>query len=491
MKQIRLADFFSLSLFSISVLIFHMVAPELGFKSLAFATFAIATMVIILIPVKWGLVFMFLYIGLEGFLKVVSGYHPVIHVGSDVLVIFLTLKTIFESVSGQTKDVRFSPPLVILLLFHFVWVFITLFNPYSLGLIPSLAGAKVYITMLLLYFFGYSQTRSLKDADDFLKPFMIVVLLHTIFGIYQGMVGEESVLSLHPGYAAQMAKFKNLAFRPFGLTNLPGGPAVYLSFMFPVALYVIFTFRSWLVRATFTIFLPAGVFLFLLCQVRASLIKMIIGSVLFFIGIIFFSSRNRGQLQYILLFLTFLTGAMIYFLPQTLNIYMQQNELNSMAVDRSLTIFDLESVSQARQGILPRFLEYAQSAPMGAGFSRVGGASVKFNQERMQDEFFDENYFFADNFWLACLIEIGFPGMIILTTLIGCIWWKSAWIVILLRDFKAKTLALALFSAMTAMLIGLYGSEGILYNPDACFFWFFSGVMMKLPLLEEDSQLYT
>ncbi len=487
MKQIRLADFFSLSIFSLSVLIFHMVAPELGFKSLAFATFTVATMVIILIPVKWGLVFTFLYIGLEGFLKVVSGYHPVIHVGSDVLVIFLTLKTIFESVLGQTKDVRFTPPFAILFLFHFVWVFITLFNPYSLGLIPSLAGAKVYVTMMLLYFFGYSQTRTLKDADDFLKPLMIVVLLHTVFGIYQGMVGEQSVLSLHPGYAAQMDKFKNLAFRPFGLTNLPGGPAVYLSFMFPMALYVIFTFRSWLIRATFSIFLPAGVFLFLLCQVRASLIKMIIGSVLFFLGLIFYSSRNRGRMQFILIFLTIITGALIYLLPQTLNIYMQQHELNSMAVDRSLTIFDIESVSQARRGILPRFLAYAETAPLGAGFSRIGGASVKFNQERMQDEFFDENYFFADNFWLACLIELGFPGMILLTILIGCIWWKSWRTVVHLQDFKSKTLGLAIFSAMTAMLIGLYGSEGILYNPDACFFWFFSGVLMKLPYLEENS----
>lgn len=487
MDRIRRADFFVFSLFALAVIVFHIIVPELGFKSLAFAVFTVAMTVIILIPVKWGLVFTFLYIGLEGFLKIVSNYHPVIHVGADVLVIVLTLKTIFESFTGQDKESKFTPPLVLLFAFYFIWVVITLFNPYSLGLIPSLAGAKVYVTMLLLYFFGYSQTKSLKDADDFIKPLIAVVLIHTVLGIYQGMVGPESVLSLHPGYAKQLYKFKNFAFRPFGLTNLPGGPAVYLSFMFPMALYVIFTFRHWLMRATMTIFLPAGIFLFLLCQVRASLIKMIIGSVIFLLGLIFFSSKKRGQLQYILIFLTGVTAGMIYFLPQILNIYMQQNELNVMAVDRSLTIFDLEKVSKARFAVWPRFSAYLQTAPLGAGFSRIGGASVKFTEERQQDPFFKDDYFFADNFWVACLIEIGIPGMILLSLIVACIWWRTMKTVLRLKHFKPKLLALAVFSSITAMMVGLYASEGILYNPDACFYWFFAGVVMKLPLIEDDS----
>ena len=490
MGQIRRADFFVFSLFALSILAYNIIAPEFGFKSLAFAVFSVAMTVIILIPVKWGLVFTFLYIGLEGFLKIVSNYHPVIHVGADVLVIVLTLKTIFESFTGQDKESKFTPPLVLLFAFHFIWVLITLFNPYSLGLIPSLAGAKVYVTMLLLYFFGYWQTKSLKDADDFIKPLLAVVFIHTVFGIYQGMVGPESVLNLHPGYAKQLYKFKNFAFRPFGLTNLPGGPAVYLSFMFPIALYVIFTFRHWFLRTLFTIFLPAGIFLFLLCQVRASLIKMIIGSFIFLIGLIFFSSKNRGQLQYILIFLTIITSAMIYFLPQVLNVYMQQNELNVMAVDRSLTIFDVDKISQARFGVWPRFAQYAQAAPLGAGFSRIGGASVKFSEERQQDPFFKDDYFFADNFWVACLVEIGFPGMIVLSIIIACIWWRSLKIIFILEYFKAKLLALAIFSSITAMMVGLYASEGILYNPDACFYWFFAGVVMKLPEIEDDSNIH-
>ncbi len=483
----RLAEYLSLCIFLLAVMSFHMVAPELGFKSMAFGIFALATLVIALIPIKWGLILAFFYIGLEGFLKVVSGYHPVIHVGADILIIFLTVKMALQIFIGQDKDLRLNPPFTLLFLLHFVWVVICLFNPYGLGLIPSLAGAKVYVTMLLMYFFAYSQTKTLKDADDFLKPLLIVVLLHTVFGIYQGMVGQESVLSLHPGYAAQMEKFKNTAFRPFGLTNLPGGPAVYMTFMFPLALYVIFTWRSWLVRITMATFLLAGVFLFLLCQIRASLIKMIIACVIFFLGTIFYSSKNRSQLRYVMVFLAVATSGMIFFLPQFLNVYMQQHEMNEMAVERSLTIFDVESLSHARASVWPRLFLYAESAPLGAGFARIGGAAVKFQKERQQDEFFHENYFFADNFWLACMVELGIPGMILLTLIILCLWYRGLRIVMKLQAFKPKMLALAIWGAMTAMIIGLSASEGMLYNPDALFFWFFSGVLMKLPLLPAET----
>jgi hypothetical protein len=484
MKQIRLADFFSLALFSLCVLTFHIIVPDLGFKSLAFAVFAFATMIISVSPIKWGLLFLFLYIGLEGFLKVVSGYHPVIHIGADILVIFLTFKMIISAFIGHDKSIQFTPPFAFLFFLHFIWVGISLFNPYGLGLLPSLAGAKVYVTMFLLYFFGFNYTKSLKDADDFLKPFIIVVLLHTIFGIYQGLAGEQSVLSLHPGYAQQLAKFKDTAFRPFGLTNLPGGPAVFLAFMFPLVLYVIFTTQSWLMRIILSVFLPAGVFLFLLCQVRASLIKMIIASVMFLLGLIFYSSQSQRKLRFVLVSITIITGFMLYFLPQAVNIYMDQDEMNVRAIERSLTIFDAETVAQARRSVWPRFVAYLQRVPLGAGFSRVGGAAAKFTSERQEDVFFDEYYFFADNFWVASLIEVGIPGMLLLTLIISCLWWRGWKIFRVLEAFKPKMLSLSIFSAMTAMMIGLYASEGILANPDACFFWFFSGVLMKIPEIQ-------
>ena len=58
------------------------------------------------------------------------------------------------------------------------------------------------------------------------------------------------------------------------------------------------------------------------------------------------------------------------------------------------------------------------------------------------------------------------------------------------KSHSIKMLHVTLLSSLMALFIGLYGAEGLIYNPEACFFWFFSGVLMKLPELEKASSLH-
>lgn len=481
----RMSNYFLLPLFALSLLFFNVYFPEFGFKSFAFIAFSIVLMGISLIPIRWGLVFVFFYIGLEGFLKVVSNYHPVIHVGADIMVILLCIKAVLESFNQGRSPLAENPPLALLFVLHFVWVTICLFNPYGLGLVPSLAGAKIYTSMVLLFFFGFYQTKSMRDAHLFMLPLLLVALLHLIFGIYQGMIGEQSVLSLHPRYAIQLAKYQNTAFRPFGLTNLPGGPAVYLAFVFPVLMYFIFTVRSHLLRWLMISAIPAGIFLFLLCQVRSSLLKMIIGSAVFLIATVWHISRQSRRMSIALITLTLVTAGTVYVLPQLISVSIRQNVDNEDAIDRSLSLFDLDRVSAARRGAMERFLKYSEEIPLGAGFARVGAAGGTFLEEQRRNPFFGENYFFSDNFWINCLVEIGLPGMILMTLILGGIFYSGLKVTRSNLEYRPQLLSYALFGALLAMLIGLYGAEGILYNPDASFFWFFSGVLLKLPYLDD------
>lgn len=47
-------------------------------------------------------------------------------------------------------------------------------------------------------------------------------------------------------------------------------------------------------------------------------------------------------------------------------------------------------------------------------------------------------------------------------------------------DPELRTLQAALICPLFACVLGLWGAEGILYNPEAAFFWFFSGALMRL-----------
>lgn len=470
-------------------LVFASFSQDFGVARLGFVLLSIAGLILLWMPVPMGLAVLFFYIGFEGFLKIISNYHPVVHIGSDLLVGLLVVKVLWTHfIKGESLPAKL-PPLWGLFLLHYVWVLICVLNPYSLSLFSSLAGAKVYTSMVLLYFFGYYYGDSEKRVHLYLGTFLSVVLIHAVVGLYQGWVGPESVLSLHPRYAYQLAKYADYAFRPFGLTNLPGAPAVFISLIFPALVYFIYRGKRLWNQVALISFTPMLILLLFLCQVRSSIIKSSLGVGLFVFGA-FWLLRERGVKSVRQLgVLVSLFVLSLFVLPYLMQMSVTASESNEEAFDRSFSSFQASTFVTARRDVWKRFKEYVVKVPFGAGFSRVGAAAGKFQKLREQDRLFRSDEFFADNFWLAALIEIGLPGMIIMTLLLLALffvgtkrlWWSEG--------LPNRELALCLWSTLVAILVGLWGAESILYNPDAAFFWFFTGVLLRrtekdLPLEE-------
>lgn len=487
----NIARFAQLSIYLLTALVVMTMGwmfPQLNFKGVAVSILITVLLVITVIPMKWALLFCLIYIGFEGFLKIISDYHPLVHIGSDVVVVLLFLRTLLKSFSRGNPLPNHFPPLFALFLFHFSWVVITLFNPYSLGVVSSIAGSKIYVTMPLLFFFAYYECESLDDFHFFIRGIIFVAILHTGFGLYQAVIGPESVLSLHPRYAIQLEKYKNTAFRPFGLTNLPGGPAVYLAPVLPLAMYYAFVQKN-VMRLFLISFCSAGLSLVFLCQIRSALLKVILGCAIFVIGYLFIALRSKEKRKVGVGAIVFAAIMLSLVVPKLLSFSITQNEENEYAVERSLTLFDIEKISRARRATFGRFVTYLQDVPFGAGFSRVGAAGGAFQNLKAKDPFFKEDYFFADNFWIACLVEVGIPGMLALTAIIFMILYKGAKSLKKLKDADHRLAICALLGATVPLIVGLYGSEGILYNPDAFFFWFLSGILLKIPSMKNPSDL--
>ncbi|MCB0378614.1 MAG: hypothetical protein KDD33_08995 [Bdellovibrionales bacterium] len=461
----------------------------MGVQLLAFAGLAVSAYLILLVPDRWALFFTFLYIGLEGFFKVISNYHPVVHVGSDVVVIMLCLKVLYR-IFFQGITLKEKPPFLPLFLIHFAWLAIVLLNPFALSLVSSIAGAKIYVTMILLYFFGFYLTEKEEDVRFFMIPFIIVGILHTVTGLVQGFIGPESVLLMHPRYAVQLSKYQDVAFRPFGLTNLPGGPSVYLHEIYPFLLYFMFHLRSYFAKLSVLLFLPFTTFLFFLCQIRSAMLKMIVGSSLFLLGSIHIASKISARMTQGLMAFGALAGAILFLtLPDFMDASVEARTENQAAIDRSLSLFDYETVTNARRGAWDRFAIYVKEVPLGAGFSRVGAAAGAFKDLHQADTIFGFKHFFSDNFWITTLIEIGLPGMVIMTLLLLMILGRGIRQYFNIEDLSLKTMHLAVLCSLIAIFIGLYGAEGVLYNPESSFFWFFAGVLMKIPKLEKKATI--
>ncbi len=467
----------------VGVFVLGLYLDHVGFRVVSIAAVSLVLIAIIYVPAQFSLHLIITFIWFQGFFKIVSNYHPLVHVGADLVVMVLLLKLLFISPNTYKK----SPPLVGLFLLHFAWVVVTCFNPYSLGLVANVAGAKVYVSMFLLYFFGYYLVNNLSDVKRLFVLFIILAFVQTVFTIYQGMKGPTSVVSLHPGYQIQLNRFVGYAFRPFGLTNVPGGPSVYIYLTLPFVVYSIYSARSALFQLFQIATLPLFGLALVMCQVRSAIGKGVLAVVLFIVAMVTSGLPiSAAKRAYSVLGAGFAAVVVVFALTYLMDASVTMYGDNEMAMERSASTFDIQAMAQARRGALERFMVYAQQIPFGAGFSRSGAAAGAFGDANKSDTYFKPGYFFADNLFVHLLIEMGIPGVIIVGLLVGCILFIGFQI---WRHEKRVHLIgpqLAIWSSLVAITVGSYGGEGIVYNPESCFFWLFAGVMMSLrdPLFE-------
>lgn len=457
-------------------------------RAVLFFCLGLSSLLVFIVPYDRAIQVFFLYLGIEGFAKIMTGYNPVVHVGADLLVCALSARYVLTGILRGRIIAAPLPPLTLFFLLHFAWFLIAAANPFALSLVASLAAAKMYVTMPLLFFFGYYLTTSRSRIDRFISPWIVVGIIQAATSLYQAARGPSSVLGLSPLYAVQLAKFKGYAFRPFGLTNQPGEPSIYLYMISPMILYLFLQSRSLLVRLGLLGLLGASTLALIFCQVRSALLKGIIGLVCY-LGICLRAASGSAARSFrrikspLMSFVVLASVVLAVAVPRYLHQMSAHSTDAKMAVNRSLSLFDPSKSASARSGALERFLRYASEAPLGAGLSRTGAAAGKFEDEIQRSPYFKAG-FFSDNFWVATVVDLGIPGTLLLTLLVFLILGRGAFQMSQLQDPGLRLANGALFSALFAIVVGFYGAEAILYNPEAAFFWFFSGVMLRLPELD-------
>lgn len=440
---------------------------------------------LLVLPYEHAIVVLFAYLGFEGGAKMLTHYNPVIHVGGDLLVVTLTARWLVTLFLKRTRLPAELPPFVALFAIHFAWFLIQFLNPYSIGLIPSIAGAKVYVTMLLLYAFGFYLGKEPRLVRRFMAVWVMTLLIQIATGLFQASVGPKSVVGLSPYYGAALAKFDaGTSFRPFGTTHLPGAPAIFSYMAFPFLLYFVIRARSILTRAFLASAVPLSVLLIMVCQIRSALLKLIFESALFLT--ILLSRASSQTRRRALLGIPVAATVLLLVVPQVISTWQQENPESAAGIERSLSLFNYDKVRHARAGAADRILMHAEMVPLGAGLSRTGAAAGKFLDLIQSDPYFPHG-FFGDNFWAAVIAELGVPGALFLTSIIALVLIRGATGLIAVRDPERRLLIAAILCPLVAIVLGLWGAEGLLYNPEAPFFWFFSGVMMQLVAKTPDS----
>jgi hypothetical protein len=439
-------------------------------------------------------VVIFAYLAIEGFLKLLSNYNPLVHVGADVIVLSLALVWVLGAVATRSAHLPRLPWSKLILLYA-LWIVLQLFNPYSPGLVPALASFKAHLTMIPLYFIAAALVRSREDVVRLFAALAAIALVPYATALIQYALGPASVLDLSPRY------WQNISFyhewRPFGTSAVPGGESVLAFLVVPLALVLVVTPRipaGLRILALVSITLAAGTF------VVSGVRQMLLGCVLALavMGALA-ASRGRGGLVLGAMFVL-LIGAGAYvsvqaFLepistenvrrdPRSPQIWRERD-----VTERLLSLSQTGTYLEARRGAWGAISYRLTRYPFGAGLGRTGAGAGAFRAQlsstpegaRLQQEVGWSDNFFADE-----LVEAGIPGLVILTTILVGLLAGAVRLARRARDPLVISAAAAIAGLFFTYLVVSWGSQPLLANPTLAYFWLLAGVLAALRRIEAE-----
>lgn len=433
------------------------------------------------------------YLSIEGFLKMLSNYNAVVHVGLDIIVIALATVLVLQAVVQQRAHLD-ELPYTRLILVYCVWMVLQLLNPFSPGLIQSIASFKVHLTMVPLYFIAAGLFHEPRDVAKFIFGLTVIMLLPYAMALAQYALGPSSVLDLSPRYWMNISYYHD--WRPFGTSAVPGGTSVYAFLITPLTLVLLVApgMRNGMKPiAVLAIALAMGVF------VVSGIRQVFLGCVLTILMMAtLLMSRRRSRIAAVGA-LAIAVGAGAYvgvqtFLrpmateailrdPRSPDIWRQRD-----VTTRLLTLTSGQTYREARANPVSVILYRARHYPFGAGMGRTGSAAGAFQRQlssatnsRVQADV----GWTADNFWADMIVEGGLPAAIMLTwILVGMM--RGGWR--LARDAEDPVIiatAAALTGFYFSVLVMSWGSQPLLGNPITAYFWFLSGMLVAMRRMDD------
>lgn len=433
-----------------------------------------------------AMVVFFAYLSVEGLLKLLTDYHPVVHIGADI-VLWIVIG-VWGARAILNRRARLPRvPMFTLVFFYVAWVVLLALSPYTASLFVGVASWKVHLSMVPLYFIGFLVASDPDAPRRFMRAITVVWCAAFAVTAIQYMSGPGGFLDLGDPYMARLAQFHE--WRPFGTTALPGGEAVYAFLALPFALALIlrgdYSFRDPWILAT----LVGSLVVFFISGVR----QVFLGSlvvVLTMVGLQLVRGRGRAAGAFVALLLVGVGSYIIvreYVLPQAERSLEAATGIPDIwrertAFERFETLLEVETYAKARRGGVGMIWDRVTAFPFGAGLGRTGSAAAALRGELTRDplgKMIQDRYGFQDNFFAAMLVETGLPGTFLLTAILLGVGALAARLS--RRTAHPADSALGGLTAgfAVAFLVMSWGSQPLMANPTQAVFWFLGGMAVR------------
>ena len=440
------------------------------------------------------LVLMFGYLVVEGFLKLMSNYNPVVHLGMDIIVLTVAAAWVADAIARRRALLPDLPWIRWIGLYAF-WVVLQVFNPYTPGLFAAVASFKLYLTMIPLYFITAAVIRTREDVLAILTAMVAIALVPYAAALVQYPLGPRSVLDLSPRFWQNISGMHE--WRPFGTSATPGGTSVIAFLVTPLAVALLLTRNlparvRWL--ALLSIGLAAGVF------VVSGVRQVFLGCVLALLTMGAVGGLRQSGRGVFVVVMVALLGVGGYVGVQTVLRPMATEALlddpralglwrQSDVTTRLATLADMQTYLTARHNAFREIGLRLQYYPLGAGLGRVGPGAAVLEGPRA-DQYrntIEARIGYSENFFATMLQEMGIPGTLMATVFLIGMPIGAARLARRSRDPVIMATAAAVAGIWVGVLGMSWGSQPFLGNPITAVYWILAGVLATLRRLEAEA----
>jgi hypothetical protein len=423
---------------------------------------------------EWSLVVVMLYIGLaDGYLKLSTGSSHITLV-RDLLMYSVVVGALVR-LAVRREALRW-PPLSGWIVAWTVVVLVQIANPADGTLQHSFASVRPHLEWVPLFFFGYAVMRSKGRIRAFLYLLVAIAAINGVVGLVQLNLSKEQLAAWGPGYEKAINgegenEVSGRGFtdengeehnRPFALGGDSGFGGILGMFAVPAALALLVLTRRPGSRALVAL-LSAGTILAVATSASRTAVLGSIIAVFAFAGL---TVTSRAGLR------TVLALALALFVA-----YGTITLLNSSAHQGSFDRYNSiknpgEAISTAynyRSSTLAKVPTYIGQIPFGGGIGSAGPAGSYAGGNEIKRDAESEPTFLV--------IELGFPGLVVMYGLVFTMFYLSITRIRRIVDYETRILLTGVAAPLFAnFLTGLAGINSA-NVPPAPYLWFSAGIL--------------
>lgn len=317
---------------------------------------------------------------MDGVIRGVMGGGPVAILARDIVLTIVVVCWAGRRLRTRSFDPIRLPPGGLLIALFVVECLLQIANPYSLGLLSSLAGLKVHLSTIPLLFIGYDTFRRRDQAYALVVFLSLATLIIGGVSFLQYVEGREWTWAHFPGSSdaiLQNAHVTTLGnhvatsglFRPPGTTGAGGFTGVFVGYIFPLTFSLALISRKLTLRAPVKL-LVSGILFAFIVFIFINSVRVALFDALF--GVVLCATLIGGRLRYrafVVLGAAVLIGAAAWTYTAGIS--------GGGVADRFASTFSdpVSTLHGDRKTMFEEFSDVATRAPFGVGLGRVGAAA--------------------------------------------------------------------------------------------------------------------